>query len=107
MFHSFPQGKYFFNFVFSFICMIYKWGTDFIGGNFLRRGIFIGGNFLGSKFLGDIFLIPNFKASLEEVIVMHSEKIKNTWKRIFSELAGWHLAVSLQINFFTDSFRGF
>ena len=34
--HSFPQGKNFYNFVFSFICMIYKWAGDFIGGNFPR-----------------------------------------------------------------------
>ena len=29
--YSFLQGKNFCNFVFSFICMIYKWGGDFIG----------------------------------------------------------------------------
>ena len=34
---SFLQGKNFCNFVFSFICMIYKWGGDFMGGNFHRR----------------------------------------------------------------------
>ena len=34
--HSFLQGENFCNFVFSFICMIYKWGGDFIGGNFSR-----------------------------------------------------------------------
>ena len=33
--------------------MIYKWGGDFMGGNFLRREVFIGGNFFGGKFLED------------------------------------------------------
>ena len=39
---SFLQGKKFFNFVFTFICMIYKWGDDFIGGNFPKGAIFLG-----------------------------------------------------------------
>ena len=47
--YSFLQGKNFCNFVFSFICMIYKWGGDFMGE------IFIGGNFLEGKFLGGNF----------------------------------------------------
>ena len=78
-------GKKLCNFVFSFICMIYKWGGDFIGGNFPRRqfsqgknsggqfsqggafiggnihrGNFLGGNFLGGNFLGGNFLGGNF-----------------------------------------------
>ena len=28
-------------------------------------------------------------------------------KEFFCKLTGWHLATSLQINFFTDSFQGF
>ena len=36
-------------FDFTFICMICKWGGDFIGRDF------IGGNFLGGKFLGGNF----------------------------------------------------
>ena len=28
-------------------------------------------------------------------------------KEVFCKLTGWHLATSLQINFFTDSFQGF
>ena len=44
---------------------------------------------------------------------MHSEKMKAKFmKRIcervfFGKLAGWHLATSLEINFFTDNFQGF
>ena len=56
----------------------------------------------------------NFKASSEEVIVMLSETmnakyIKSMCKRIFffCKLAGWHLADSLRIDFFTDNFQGF
>ena len=51
---SFLQGKKFCNFVFSFICVIYKWGGDFVGV------IFPGGNFLGDKFLGSNFIGGNF-----------------------------------------------
>ena len=44
---SFLRGKKFCNFVFTFICMIYKWGGDFIWGNFPRgqssRGQISGG----------------------------------------------------------------
>ena len=42
------------NFVifFSFICMVYKWGQDFIGGNFPRRKFSEGAIFLGEKFWG-------------------------------------------------------
>ena len=44
------------NFVFSFICMIYKWRGDFIGSNFPRgRRIFSGGNFLGGNIMGGNF----------------------------------------------------
>ena len=46
---SFLQGKKFFNFVFTFICMIYKWGGDFIGGNF-PRGQFSRGKNSGGQF---------------------------------------------------------
>ena len=35
--------------------MIYKWGGDFIGGNFPSGGDFHRGNFLGEKFWGVIF----------------------------------------------------
>ena len=52
---SFLRGKKFCNFVFTFICMIYKWGGDFIWGNFPRGVIFPGGNLLGDKFLGGNF----------------------------------------------------
>ena len=54
-----------------------------------------------------------FKASSEEVIMMHSEKTKkNTWRRMcegvfFHKLAGWHLATPLLVNLFTNSFQGF
>ena len=54
-----------------------------------------------------------FKASLEEVIVLPSEKIKakcmkeDMWKSFFHKLAGWYLATSLQINFFTYNFQQF
>ena len=52
--HSFLQDKKFYNFVFSFICMIYKWGGEFIGGNFPRgqfsRGQITGG---GGIFIGE------------------------------------------------------
>ena len=44
MLHSILQGKKNCNFVFSFICMIYKWGGGFIEGNFL------GGKFLEGYF---------------------------------------------------------
>ena len=43
---------------------------------------------------------------------MHSQKMKakcvreGVWKSFFRKIAGWHLATSLQINFFTDSFQG-
>ena len=49
--------------------MIYKWGGDFMGGNFLRgsfhwqgggAGIFIRSNFLVGNFLVDNFLRGNF-----------------------------------------------
>ena len=54
--HSFLQGKRFCNFLFSFICMIYKWGGDFIGGNFPRgRGFSQGAICSGEKFWGVIF----------------------------------------------------
>ena len=53
--HSFVQGKKFCNFVFSFICMIYKWGGDFIGGNFLRGGFSQEAIFSGEKCWGVIF----------------------------------------------------
>ena len=43
------------NFVFSFICMIYKWGGDFIEGNFPKGGIFTKGNFLRGNSMGVIF----------------------------------------------------
>ena len=33
---AFFKAKKFCNFVFTFICMIYKWGGDFIGSNFAR-----------------------------------------------------------------------
>ena len=56
----------------------------------------------------------NFKASLEEVIVMLSETmnakyIKSMCKRVFffCKLEGWHHAESLWIEFFTDNFQGF
>ena len=45
--HSFLQGNKFCNFVFYFICMIYKWGENFIGGNFPRGANFSGVNFQG------------------------------------------------------------
>ena len=32
---------------------------------------------------------------------------KGCVKEFFRKLAGWHLATSLQINFFTDNFEGF
>ena len=35
------------------------------------------------------------------------EYMKNVWKSFFRKLADWHLAASLQINFFTDSFQGY
>ena len=44
---------------------------------------------------------------------MRSEKMKAKylnrylWKRFFRKLAGWYLATSLRINFFTDEFYGF
>ena len=47
--HSFLQGKKFCNSVFSFICMIYKWGGDFIGRVFHKGGIFTGGQFSRGK----------------------------------------------------------
>ena len=43
---------------------------------------------------------------------MDSEEMKvkymkqDVWKSFLRELAGWHLATSLQINFFTYSFQG-
>ena len=46
-------------------------------------------------------------------MVMRSEKIKEKYmmkdvlKNFFRKLAVWRLAVSLQINFPTDSFQGF
>ena len=45
--HSFLQGKKICNFVFSLICMIYKWRGDFIGGNFPKGVIFSGEKFWG------------------------------------------------------------
>ena len=54
-----------------------------------------------------------FKPSWEEVIVMHSEKMKakymkeGVWKSFFRKLADWHRATSLQINFFTHSSQEF
>ena len=42
--------------------------------------------------------LHTFKTSLEEVIVVYSEKMKakymkeDVWKSFFRELAGWHLA---------------
>ena len=54
-----------------------------------------------------------FKASSEEVIVMHSEKMKAKYmkedvrKSFFRRLASWHLGTPLQINFFRDIFRDF
>ena len=55
-----------------------------------------------------------FKATLEEVILMHSEKMKAKHMKedvrksfFFRNIVGWHLGTSLQINFFTDSFQGF
>ena len=53
-----------------------------------------------------------FKVSSEEVILMRSEKMKakhmkeDVRKSFFRKLAGWHLATSLPINFFTDNFQG-
>ena len=44
--HGFLQGKNVCNFVFSFICMIYKWRGDFMGGNF-HRGRFSRGQISG------------------------------------------------------------
>ena len=49
-----------------------------------------------------------FKATSEEIIVTHSEKKGKIHegrcvKEFFRSLAGWHLATSLQINFFTDT----
>ena len=55
----------------------------------------------------------NFKVSLEEVIMMRSDKMngkfmkKDASKNFFRKLAGWHLAISLRINFCTDYFPGF
>ena len=50
------------NFVnlFSFICMIYKWGGDFIGSNFPRGGFSQGAIFSGENFWGEIFTGVNF-----------------------------------------------
>ena len=50
--------------------------------------------------------------SAEEVIVTHSEKMKvkyrkDVWKSFIRKLAAWHLTTTLQIKFFTGSFRGF
>ena len=42
--HSFLLDKKFCNFVFSFICMIFKWGGDSIGGNFPRGKFSLGKN---------------------------------------------------------------
>ena len=57
--------------------------------------------------------LRTFKASWEEVIWMCYEKMKakyikeDVWKRFFfREVAGCHLATSLQINFFTKEFPG-
>ena len=48
---SFLQGKKFFNFVFSFICMIYMWGGELIGSNFPSGwGFSPGGEFWGGNF---------------------------------------------------------
>ena len=54
---AFFKANTFCNFVFSFICMIYKWGGDFIGGNFPMGGFSQGAIFLGGKFWGVIFTI--------------------------------------------------
>ena len=53
------------------------------------------------------------KVSLEEVIIMFSEKMKakfvkeDVWKSFFRKLAGSHLAISFQINFSTYNFQRF
>ena len=52
--HSFLQDKKYCIFVFTFICMICKWGgisleAIFSGANFWRVA-FIGGNFMGGNF---------------------------------------------------------
>ena len=53
------------------------------------------------------------KVSLEEVIIMLSEKMKAKFvkedmrKSFFRKLAGSHLATSLQINFSTYNFHRF
>ena len=36
---DFLKAKKFCNFAFSFICMIYKWGGEFMGGNFYKGHI--------------------------------------------------------------------
>ena len=54
-----------------------------------------------------------FKASSEEVIAVHSEKMKakyikkDVWNSFFRKLSAWHLATLLQINFFIDNFQRF
>ena len=55
----------------------------------------------------------HFKVFSEQIIVMDFEKMKakymmeDVWKSFFRKILGWHLATSLQINFFTNSFQGF
>ena len=57
--------------------------------------------------------LHSFKASLEEVLVIPSEKMKakymkeDVWKRFFCILPVWHLAISVRINFFSDNFQRF
>ena len=66
MLHSFLQGKKFYIFDFTSVCMIgkiWQFSRGQISGGYFPQGelsygeIFIGGNFLGSNFLGAIFLI--------------------------------------------------
>ena len=58
-------------------------------------------------------VLAHFQNSSEEVIVIHPEKMKvkymkeNVRKSFLLKLAGWHLTTSLQINFFTVTFRDF
>ena len=55
-------------------------------------------------------VFPERCCNREKVIVMYSKKMKakymkeDVWKSFFGYLPGWHLATSLQINFFTENF---
>ena len=74
---AFFKARNFGNFIFSFICMIFKWGGDFMGGNFLRgnfhRGQFsIKNNYVTPEGWGMIIFVTNCYKNLGEVGVYSS-----------------------------------